>query len=253
MKHSIRKFIHDAVIDTPLEYGLRAAYRNLSPSQNNKYDRELSNVLARALRNDSNCIDVGCYRGDILRQMLKFAPQGQHFAFEPVPANFEYLSRKFAQVRVLDKALSDRTGETNFQVVVSRPARSGLLRVDYPDPDQQVKEVTVTVDRLDNVIPPASRIDFVKVDVEGAELGVLRGGRELIGRNRPMIVFEHGYERARYFNDKPEELYDLLSNEFGLAVSLMKRWLHAAAPMARDEFLEHVYQKLDFCFLAYPR
>jgi len=251
VKHFLRKLIVEATVGTPLEYGLRAAYRGLSRSQNVKYDRELIEVLRRSLRKDSNCIDVGCYRGDILRQMIKLAPQGSHLAFEPVPENFQYLTRAFPGARVLNLALSDKVGEATFNVVVGRTARSGLRKVEYPDPKQEVRQVQVHVDTLDNVVG-SKRVDFIKVDVEGAEVRVLRGGRELIRRDRPMLVFEHGHERAKYFGDKPEELFDLLAGELGLAVSLMERWLHGAAPMARDEFCGHVYQKMDFCFVAYP-
>jgi FkbM family methyltransferase len=252
VKHFLRKLIVGATVDTPLEYGLRAAYRGLSRSQNVKYDRELIEVLRHSLRKDSNCVDVGCYRGDILRQMLKLAPRGSHLAFEPVPENYQYLTRTFPGARVLNIALSDKVGEATFNVVVGRTARSGLRRVEYPDPKQEIREVQVHVDTLDNVVG-SKHVDFIKVDVEGAELRVLRGGRQLIGRDRPVIVFEHGDERAAFFGDKPEELFDLLAGELGLAVSLMERWLRGAPPMVRDEFCWHVYQKLDFCFVAYPQ
>src|SRR5262245_5413963 len=251
VKHFLRRLIIEATVDTPLEYGLRAAYRGLSRSQNVKYDRELVQVLRRALRRDSNGVDVGCYRGDILRQMVKLAPQGNHLAFEPVPENFEHLARTFPRVRVLNMALSDQLGEATFNVVVGRTARSGLRKVEYPDPEQEVREVQVHVDTLDNVVG-SQHVDFIKIDVEGAELRVLRGGRQVIGRDRPLLVFEHGYERAKHFGDHPEDLFDLLAGELGFSVSLMERWLQRAAPMVRDEFCWHVYQNLDFCFLAYP-
>jgi FkbM family methyltransferase len=251
VKHFLRKLIVEATVATRLEYSLRAAYRGLSRSQSVKYDRELIEVLRRSLRKDSNCIDVGCYRGDFLRQMVKLAPQGSHLAFEPVPENFQYLTRTFPGARVLNMALSDKVGEATFNVAVGRTARSGLRKVEYPDPKQEIREVQVRVDTLDNVVG-SKRVDFIKVDVEGAEFRVLRGGRELIGRDRPMLVFEHGHERAKYFGDTPEELFDLLVGELGLAVSLMERWLQGAAPMVRDEFCRHVYQKLEFCFVAYP-
>jgi FkbM family methyltransferase len=250
VKHFLRRLIVEATVDTPLEYGLRAAYRGLSRSQNVKYDRELVQVMRRSLREDSNCIDVGCYRGDLLREMVKLAPQGSHLAFEPVPENFEHLTRTFPGARVLNMALSDKVGEATFNVVVGRTARSGLRKVEYPDPRQEIREVKVHVDTLDNVVG-AKHVDFIKVDVEGAELRVLRGGREVIRRNRPMLVFEHGYG-ARHFGDEPEDVFDLLAGELGFAVSLMERWLQGAAPMVRDEFCWHVYQNLDFCFVAYP-
>lgn len=253
MKHMLRRLIVQAIVNTPLEHALRAALRRISPSQNDKYDRELIKLLGLALKADSNCVDIGCYRGDILRQIIRFAPRGSHFAFEPVPENFQHLAQKFVSVRVLDIAMSDCTGEASFQHVVGRTARSGLLKVDYPDPDQEVREIKVRVDRLDNVIPKSSRIDFIKIDVEGAELRVLRGGRELISKNKPIIVFEHGHERARRYDTTPEEIYDLLTKDLGLAVSLMKRWLDKTDPMVRYEFCWRVYQELDFCFVAYPR
>jgi FkbM family methyltransferase len=250
VKHFLRKLIIEATVDTPFEYGLRAAYRGVSRSKNVKYDRELIEVLRRWLRKDSNCVDVGCYRGDILRQMIKVAPRGSHLAFEPVPENFGHLTRAFPRARVLNMALSDQVGETTFNVVVGRTARSGLRKVEYPDPKQEVRQVHVHVDTLDNVVG-SQHVDFIKIDVEGAELRVLRGGREIIARDRPLIVFEHGYERAKYFGDEPEGVFDLLAGELGYAVSLMDRWLRGAVPMVRDEFCWHVYQNLDFCFAAY--
>lgn len=252
MKHLLRRLMVNATTNTPFEHALRAAYRRLSHSQNARYDRELTRLMARALQADSNCVDVGCYRGDILREMIRLAPRGSHIAFEPVPENFRYLTAQFPTARVLDIALSDRTGEETFRVVVGRTARSGLMKVDYPDPTQEVRTIKVQVDRLDNVIPRATRVDFIKIDVEGAELRVLRGGQDLIRDNKPMIVFEHGYERARYYHYEPEQLYDLLTTELGLEVSLIARWLQGSGSMGRPEFCSHVYQKLDFCFVAYP-
>lgn len=223
----------------------------LSPAQKDRYDRELDELMRRVLRRDCNCVDVGCYRGEVLRQILKLAPGGTHFAFEPVRENHAYLARQFPSARIFNIALSDCSGQANFQHVIDRPARSGLLKVEYPDRNQEVREISVTVDTLDAVIPMGVRIDFIKIDVEGAELAVLRGGRKLIGRYRPMVVFEHGHERAHTYGATPENIYDLLAGELGLQISLMKYWLRGHGDLSRDEFCRRVYDKLDFCFLAY--
>ena len=77
--------------------------------------------------------------------------------------------QKFKIASVFKIALSDYTGESTFQHVIDRPARSGFYRVEYPDENQQVREIKVKVDRLDNVIPSTIHVDFLKIDVEGGE------------------------------------------------------------------------------------
>lgn len=244
-----RRLLIAAVNDTPLEHLLRSAQVRLSGSQNARYDRELEKVIRLALCPASNCVDVGVFRGEVLRQITKRAPQGKHFAFEPVLKNHAYLSRTFPQVAVLQMALSDHTGETTFQVVVGRESRSGLLRVEYPDPNQHVETIQVKVELLDNVIPTDLRIDLVKIDVEGGELGVMKGAQALILRCKPLILFEHGYERAATYGFKPEDIYDLLDS-LGMSVTLMKRWISHEPPLSRSQFCDLLYHKLEFFFLA---
>lgn len=63
---------------------------------NNDYDIQTTKILKKLLKIDSNCIDVGCHKGSILDEILRFAPEGQHYAFEPLPDLCAYLKRKYA-------------------------------------------------------------------------------------------------------------------------------------------------------------
>src|SRR4030095_15292398 len=174
-----------------------------------------------------NCIDVGCHQGAILDDMLRIAKDGTHFAFEPLPDLFAGLAAHYAGipgVRLYELALSDNSGETTFQHVVSNPGYSGLKQRHYDRPDEQVVEIAVKMARLDDVLPPGIDIHLVKIDVEGAELQVLRGGIGMLRRCRPFVVFEHGLGAADCYGTRPEHVFDLLS-DCGLRVSLMKDWL----------------------------
>jgi hypothetical protein len=71
----------------PLKQNLRdlLVTLNIDLTKNLEYDRLTRKIIASHLRPDSNCIDVGCHKGEILDLMLKYAPNGTLYAFEPLP------------------------------------------------------------------------------------------------------------------------------------------------------------------------
>ena len=61
---------------------------HLDLTNNIKYDRLTEMIMKIIIQKGSNCIDIGCHTGEILDNILKLAPEGQHFAFEPIPSLF---------------------------------------------------------------------------------------------------------------------------------------------------------------------
>jgi FkbM family methyltransferase len=213
------------------------------------YNQQAVEIMSRVLVETSNCVDVGCHIGSVLRHMLNFAPQGNHFAFEPLPELAQVLRRNFPGVNVYEMALGEVKGESTFLHVVNCPGYSGFRRQRYPRPDASVEEIRVKIDTLDNMIPPDCKVDFIKVDVEGAELQVLRGGLRTIGRHKPFVVFEHGPASAGY-GTTPEMLYQLFTRQCELKISILSDWLDKKPPLSQGEFVaqaeRHSY------FLAHP-
>ena len=97
-------------------------------------------------------------------------------------------------------------------------------------------------------VPGALRL--VKIDVEGAELQVLRGAVETIRRCKPTIVFEHGIGGADCYGTEPEDVYDLLDGE-EMAVSTLDGWLAGAVPLSRAAFADEFRSGRNFYFLAH--
>ena len=224
-------------------------------AQNAAYDAQTVDVMRRVLRPDSSCVDVGCHAGAILDHMLELAPRGRHFAFEPLPDLAARLKSKYAGfpgVDVRAAALAERRGRASFHHVTTNPGYSGLQRRRYPSPGDAVVEIEVDTERLDDVVPASLSIAFVKIDVEGGELGVLRGGLETIRRCRPVIVFEHQRGAADCYGTRPADVHALLHGECGLAVSLMSRFLDGEPPLGAAELVERFERDLDFYFIAYP-
>jgi len=210
-------------------------------------------VVKKVCKPESNCIDVGCHKGEILDLFLENAPQGTHFGFEPIPDLFNGLVEKYAgkpNCRLFDVALSDKAGTSGFNYVVSNPSYSGLLKRDYDHPNEQDTQITVKTERLDDLLPPDMRIDLVKIDVEGGELLVLRGAVGTLARCKPVVIFEHGLGASELYGAGPEQVFDLLA-QCGLRVSLMSRFLKNAPPLSREEFCAHYYGKKNYYFIAY--
>ena len=222
-------------------------------TQNQRYDRQTQRVIQKICKPGSNCIDVGCHKGEILDLFLEHAPEGIHFGFEPIPDLYEALTEKYAgrtNCRLIDVALSDREGTSGFNYVVSNPSYSGLVKRNYDHPNEQDTQIIVKTKRLDDLIPPDFPIDLVKIDVEGGELLVLRGAVATLARCKPAVIFEHGLGASELYGATPEQVFDLFA-DCGLRVSLMRRYLDGHEPLDRETFCRHYYQKRDYYFIAY--
>ncbi len=204
-------------------------------------------VLATALRRDGNAVDVGANRGETLDLILAAAPAGRHIAYEPIPDLAQQLAASYPQVEVRNAACSDEAGSAEFTHVLDVPALSGLRqRADLPTEAHEVEQITVKLERLDDALPEGYVPSLIKIDVEGAELLVMRGAAETLARHRPFVIFEHGIGGADLYGAKPGELFDLLT-ECGLRVFD----LEGNGPYTRDGF-EAVFAEPIWNFLAAP-
>ncbi|QDT64268.1 FkbM family methyltransferase [Calycomorphotria hydatis] len=221
----------------------------------NLYYDKLTELIFRHQDNPSSvCLDVGCHEGALLDNMQDAFPMGTFYGFEPLPHLFEYLQNKYAadnSVTIQNVALSDKNGEATFNHVVSNPGYSGLIKRRYDRPTEEDCEITVKTVRMDDQFAD-QRVDVIKVDVEGAELQVFRGGEETIRRNKPVIVFEHGLGAADCYGTTPEMIYDLLVEKCGLKINLLIDYLRAEGPLTREQFSRQFNDHIDFYYVAHP-
>ena len=204
-------------------------------------------VLATALRHDSNAIDVGANQGDTLEMILAVAPAGRHIAYEPIPGLAEQLAARYPHVDVRNAACSEEAGSAEFTHVLNAPAMSGLRqRADLPPHAGEVERITVRLDKLDDALPEGYVPSLIKIDVEGAELLVMRGAAETLARHRPFVIFEHGVGGADLYGSQPGELFDLLTD-----AGLRLFDLEGDGPYTRDGF-EAVFTEPIWNFLAAP-
>ena len=147
-------------------------------------------------------IDAGAYNGDTVKEALGYFPQlGEVIAIEPDPKNYKKLLRyvetlEGLNVRTVNAALWDNDGEGEFSASGNRNS-SVSATASYQHKDTGVS--LISVDSL-NAAP-----DYVKYDVEGAELEALVGSHNTIVNHRPALLVSL-YHRSRDIFELPNYL-----------------------------------------------
>jgi FkbM family methyltransferase len=178
-------------------------------------------ILPELVRPGDVAVDVGAHRGVYTYHLARIVgPSGHVVAYEPQPAMADYLraaSRRGLLGRRVDlraRALSDREGTA----VLSVPVEDGhrvIGQATLRDVGSGAEEHEVPMVTLDSE-PMPGRVAFMKIDVEGHELALLRGARALLGRDAPTLLVE---VEARHAASAVSELAALLLDEFGYSAS----------------------------------
>ncbi len=221
-------------------------------SKNHLYDLQTKKILKNYLRVDSNCIDVGCHKGEILDLMLKSAPQGLHFGIEPIPGLYHNLKEKYKNNEhcvLKNYAASDSTGTANFNHVVSNPSYSGLIKRDYDRAQEQDETISVKTALLDDLIDKNVKISLIKIDVEGAEYQVLSGAKRILSKDNPIVIFEHGKGASNHYGTTPDLLFTLFET-YGMGITTLGNFLKHRAFLNEKEFREQYEKGLNYYFIA---
>lgn len=174
-------------------------------------------------------VDIGAHVGSWTLGLSKnFA---NVISFEPHPLNRSYLETNLARaavdnVTVLPVALVDRPRLSQiFRISAAGTTRnSGMPHlIDGNDAAGSNPVVTCSCldDQLAGYMRTGQRIDAIKIDVEGMELPVLRGGENAIREFKPAILLEINGRSARY-DITHEEIYDHMS-DMGYSVASRSR------------------------------
>ncbi len=215
-----------------------------------KYDFQTIDLI-KQLPANANCIDIGAHKGDILKNIIKYCPQGKHYAIEPIPWLYKDLQKNYGnKATLLNIALSNEKGEAEFNVFRDRPAVSGLKQRSFEGENYNVEKIHVKLEMLDSIIPNDLPINLIKIDVEGAELQVLQGAQNILKKYKPIVLFEFGLGGSDLYDTTPEKMYDYLSS-CGLSVSILDYYLKGKQPFSREEFIGQYSKGYNYFFVAY--
>jgi FkbM family methyltransferase len=160
------------------------------------YEPDTTKLFLALLRSARTFLDIGANTGIYALAAAADNPARQVYAFEPFPAVYAYLARNvtlngFRNLHAVPVALGDTDGSVPFYI----PSASAVFPFSASTAaglSPQVEEIHVTAATLDGFARAHAldQVDLLKVDTETTEPQVLRGGRELIGGQRPMIICE---------------------------------------------------------------
>lgn len=150
-------------------------------------------------------IDIGANIGYFSQYFCHLMnDKGKLIVFEPESKNLTYLKRNiscYQTIRLIEKAVSNKNGKANFYIEDLSGQNNSLLS-DYKVFDEvlensglsaskSVIEVeTITLDSFMEQEYPNEKPDFIKIDVEGAELMVLEGMKNILDQHAPTIMVE---------------------------------------------------------------
>jgi FkbM family methyltransferase len=238
-----------------LRWRLGSLSRNRHPELWEIYleQQRLPLVLCRLLQTDSSAVDIGCHIGSFLSLLQRFAPKGQHIAYEPSSQKSRWLNKRFPDVQIVNAAVGVRNGRARFIEDLSQPALSHLWR-DSKTAGPNCATYDVALCCLDEALAKMNRIDLIKIDVEGAELDVLEGARGVIRKHRPAIIFECGPDKTlAEQGSSRENLHHLIRTELGYKVFCFGDYLYDKGDLSFSEFRKcGLYPFRAFNFIALP-
>ncbi len=145
--------------------------------------------------------DVGAFQGNWIKNYLKIFPKLIGFLFEPYKISYEYLIKRFKsknRLSIFNIALSSEIGTLDVNIN-TKPYTNSLLELDPLASDswendelkhkEKMKVIVNTLDSFyENISKNINRINLLKLDVQGLEYEVLKGGHNLFDKKLVDIV-----------------------------------------------------------------
>lgn len=204
-------------------------------------------LLTRLCDSKKTFLDVGAHIGSVTAHVMRHCSNVNLIAVEAMPDKATKFRKKFPTVVLHEIAAGDNSGEVTFFVNIEETGYSSLIR---PKSQLNVREIRVQKKKLDDCIYEKN-IDLIKIDVEGAELGVLRGAENIISESRPVIMFESASSQTQpeYGLNDIWQWFD--QREYSLFMP--NRVAHNGNSLGKDCFIDcHTYPRQTTNYFAIP-
>ncbi len=178
------------------------------------YEKEDSDMIFRLVNDSDTVFDIGGNMGWYSIGLSKAKKNLTLYSFEPIPSTYESLVANIklngADVKVVNLGLSDKKEELTFYFHKEGSVNASAAIM---NDEKENVEIKCQVDTLDNFFSQQKleRLDFIKCDVEGAELFAFKGGVATIEKYKPIIFTEMLRKWSAKFHYHPNAIIELFA------------------------------------------
>lgn len=220
---SFRNSVRRGLVGLDSRFGIREWFRQGASENEGRMNPPSDPFAVAELSHPApnTVLDIGGSHGQFVKEAVRFFPGAKIYSFEPIPECYRELlalRELVPNLHPIDLALGDRDGEENLWLSAFRDSSSlhEMLPAHvkaWPHTEIESK-ISVRVTRLDAVAPTLDlkKPIFAKIDVQGHELAVIRGGRETLSLCERVMLecnFAPLYQGQPTFDQLYDELHSL--------------------------------------------
>ncbi|MCK6541077.1 FkbM family methyltransferase [bacterium] len=174
-----------------------------------QYEPEYFSMMCRLLEPGMSVFDIGANIGWYSLNFSKVVSDLHVWAFEPVPGTYRELENNIQlnaamRIKPHNLGLSDRTGKLTFFVDPELSTSASAVNITEA---ANAHETECALETMDNFCEQyGAKPDFIKCDVEGAELMVYRGGKNTLQTHKPIVCTEMLRKWAAKYNYHPNDI-----------------------------------------------
>lgn len=204
-------------LPTPRAYLTYMAH--LFKAVSRQHHTELRPVLARYISDDAVIADVGAHAGQFTKLFAAMAPRGHVYSFEPGAYALSILrkvrrAKNLKNVSIVPFGLSDANGAALLHLPIKKSGSLGfgLGSLSGPKEGSRTHTDKVSITTLDDFVQEnkITRLDFIKCDIEGWELHMLKGAKKTLDSLSPVLMLEVNHDALRKAGSSKQEMDDFL-------------------------------------------
>jgi len=179
------------------------------------YEKELGEIIKKTVRPGDVFLDIGANIGYFSLLGATHQPTSEVIAFEPVSSVFRKLEENISingvtNIMTVNAAAGDKNKEG--EIFVSSEDNTGMSSLKKPE-NYSGKKEKVKIISIDEwfISSGLSKIDLIKLDIEGSEPAALKGMSAILQNYRPLVIAEINHELLLQFSVAPADIFNYLN------------------------------------------
>lgn len=181
------------------------------------YEPGVESVFTHIVKKSKSFVDIGANVGFYTCFASSLNPELRTVAFEPNPEVRERLFGNILRNKIIDRVsivpfgIGSSSEIVNFYVPPLSGTGAGSLKELHPEEGTSSK-LAIQIHPLDKILENIQALDFIKMDIEGAEYQAILSGSRLIEKFQPVIIVELLRKWMKPFNSHPQDVVNFLSS-----------------------------------------